>query len=166
MKKRRKAKTGCLGPVLALVVMAVLAAAVLQRRWFYRTNKSVYDPSQDPSMTLVTGYCDCEKCCGWERSDDGDPVYGYGPMKGKPKKIGVTASGKKAKHGTIAADRAFYKFGTKLFIPGYGAGVVEDVGGAIKGRRHLDVWFENHETALKWGRRWLKVEPIADGKTK
>lgn len=113
---------------------------------------------KDPSLVLVTGYCNCEKCCGWKKSwfGFGRPVYDYGPNKGKPKQVGVTASGTVAKHGTVAADPRIFKFGSRLDIPGYGTGRVEDVGGAIKGR-HIDIWFSSHEQALKWGTRWLKV---------
>ena len=93
----------------------------------------------------------------------GKPVYDYGPNKGKPKKVGVTASGIVASAGTVAADPMVFKFGTRLEIPGYGIGRVEDVGGAIKGR-HIDLWFPSHKEALKWGRRWLKVVPVAGGK--
>ncbi len=64
-----------------------------------------------------------------------------------------------ARHGTVAADPKVFPFGTRLQIPGYGTGVVEDVGGSIKGR-HIDVWFPTHETALLWGRRNLKVVPL------
>jgi 3D (Asp-Asp-Asp) domain-containing protein len=76
----------------------------------------------------------------------------------------VTASGIVASAGTVAADPKVFKFGTRLKIPGYGIGRVEDVGGAIKGR-HIDLWFSTHREALKWGRRWLKVVPVkeADG---
>ncbi len=35
--------------------------------------------------------------------------------------------------GTIAADTDHYPFGTRMYIPGYGWGKVEDRGGAIKG---------------------------------
>ena len=42
------------------------------------------------------------------------------------------ASGKMAKVGTIAADTSVYPFGTIMYIPGYGYGEVQDVGGAIK----------------------------------
>ena len=96
---------------------------------------------------------------GWRRNwfGFGEPVYNYGKLKGKPKKIGVTASGTKAKRGTIAADPRLYPMGTHLYVPGYGAGTVEDVGGAIKGR-HIDVWFPTHEEARRWGVRKLKVE--------
>ena len=107
---------------------------------------------------LVTGYCNCGDCCGWQFSwlGFGPPVYTYGPMKGKRKEIGVTAKGTQARLGTVAADPKVYPFGTRLLIPGYGTGVVEDVGGAIKGK-HIDVWFPSHQTALKWGKRNLKV---------
>jgi len=106
----------------------------------------------------VTGYCNCGKCCNWRRSwfGFGSPVYESGPLKGKRKQVGVTASGTKAHHGTVAADPLVFKFGTRLQIPGYGVGVVEDVGGSIKGR-HVDVWFPTHEAAVKWGRKWLKI---------
>lgn len=107
---------------------------------------------------LVTGYCNCGDCCGWRFSwlGFGPPVYTYGPMKGQRKEIGVTARGTVAHLGTVAADPKVFPFGTRLLIPGYGTGVVEDVGGAIKGK-HIDVWFPSHQTALNWGRRNLKV---------
>lgn len=116
-------------------------------------------PPVTPGLVTVTGYCNCGKCCGWRRNwfGFGEPVYNYGKLKGKPKKIGVTASGTKAKRGTIAADPRLYPMGTHLYVPGYGAGTVEDVGGVIKGR-HIDVWFPTHEEARRWGVRKLKVE--------
>ena len=116
---------------------------------------------EEKGDVLVTGYCSCGVCCGWRRSwlGLGPPVYSYGPMKGRRKKVGVTARGTVAKHGTVAADPKVFPFGTRLQIPGYGTGVVEDVGGAINGR-HIDVWFPSHEAARLWGRRELKVVPL------
>lgn len=108
---------------------------------------------------LVTGYCNCEQCCGWELDEFGEPVYNYGLMKGKPKAVGVTARGTTASTGTVAADPKVFPFGTRLSIPGYGTGVVEDVGGSIRGR-HIDVWFPTHEEALQWGCRKLHVEAL------
>ena len=108
----------------------------------------------------TTGYCKCQKCCGWERNWLGQPVYAYGPQKGERKKVGVTASGTKAKPGkTIAADVAVFPFGTRLKVPGYGTGVVEDRGGAIQGNR-IDLFFRTHQQALDWGRRRVQVEVI------
>jgi len=60
--------------------------------------------------------------------------------------------------GTIAADTGYYPFGTRIYVPGYGMGVVEDRGSAIKGPNRLDLFFESHEKALDWGRRQVKVE--------
>lgn len=57
---------------------------------------------------------------------------------------------------TVAADRARYPFGTCLEIEGIGPRIVQDVGGAIKGRM-LDVYFSSHDAALEFGRRELRV---------
>ncbi|HMO50459.1 MAG TPA: 3D domain-containing protein [Kiritimatiellia bacterium] len=113
-----------------------------------------------PSMYRleVTGYCPCEICCGWTRTWYGKPVIAYGPNKGKPKAVGITASGAKARRGTIAADTSIFPFGTVMYVPGYGYGVVEDRGGAIKGYK-IDLYFSSHQTAREWGRvrREVKV---------
>lgn len=147
--------------ILLTLVAGVVAAIAWSRldRWRHSGFFSFFVPA-DPSLVLTTGYCNCGQCCGWVRTKDGtgDPVYNYGPRKGKPKKVGYTATGNKAGHGTIAADPGVFCFGTKLEVPGYGTGVVDDVGGAIKGR-HIDLWFPTHDEARRWGRRWLKVVP-------
>ena len=59
--------------------------------------------------------------------------------------------------GTIAADTRYYPFGTRMYIPGYGWGVVEDRGGAIKGEERIDLFFDSHNQALRWGRRKVPV---------
>ena len=106
----------------------------------------------------VTGYCDCGDCCGWERSwlRLGTPVYSSGPNKGKPKEVGVTATGTETRHGTAAVDRRRFPYGTVFRVPGYGYARAEDTGGAIKGN-HIDLWFPTHDAALRWGRRTLTV---------
>jgi 3D (Asp-Asp-Asp) domain-containing protein len=104
----------------------------------------------------VTGYCKCGQCCGWHRTWYGMPVYSSGPSRGKRKAVGITASGVKARPGTIAADTSRYPFGTVMYVPGYGYGVVEDRGGAIRGD-HIDLYFTSHTRALEWGRRRLTV---------
>ena len=113
----------------------------------------------DEQELLVTGYCNCGKCCGWRKKwfFFGEPVYDYGKMKGAPKKVGVTASGAITARGTIAADPAVFPFGTRMGIPGYGSGTVQDIGGSIKGA-HIDIWFPLHEEAIAWGARRLKVK--------
>jgi len=102
----------------------------------------------------TTGYCPCGICCSWKRDLFGRPVN---KSNGRPKVVGQTASGTKAKPGTIAADPRYYPFGTILYVPGYGYGRVEDTGGDIKGRGRLDLFFTTHEQAKQWGRKSQKV---------
>lgn len=91
----------------------------------------------------VTAYCPCKKCCG-------------------PQAMGITASGKKVDYndgGFVAADTTVLPFGTKLLVPGYHADrpiEVIDRGGAIKGHK-LDVFYDTHEKAMEWGRKWVAV---------
>ncbi len=106
---------------------------------------------------IVTGYCKCGTCCGWERTWYGRPVYAYGPQKGQRKIVGMTASGTMARKGTIAADPKRYPFGTIMYVDGYGYGRVEDVGGAIKGE-HIDLYFYTHDEARRWGRQAKTVK--------
>lgn len=86
---------------------------------------------------LVTAYCKCEICTG--------------------KNDGVTKSGIKAEEGvTMAADESA-PFGTVFYIEGLGYRTVQDRGGDIKGKR-IDVYFDDHKEALKFGKKWLAVE--------
>lgn len=112
----------------------------------------------DTVVTMeVTGYCPCGRCCGWERNWWFRPVYAAGPLKGQRKEVGRTASGTKARPGTIAADTRKYPFGTIMYIDGYGYGRVEDRGGAIKGQK-IDLFFRSHRSALQWGRQQKRVK--------
>jgi len=90
----------------------------------------------------VTAYCACEQCCG-EYAD------------------GQTASGHNIQPGDafVAADKQ-YPFGTKMVIEGYNNDQpvkVLDRGGAIKANR-LDVFFDMHQEALKWGVKYIDVK--------
>jgi 3D (Asp-Asp-Asp) domain-containing protein len=106
---------------------------------------------------LATGYCRCGSCCGWKRNWRFRPVYASGSLKGRRKRVGVTAWGTKAKPGTIAADTRKFPFGTIMHIEGYGYGRVEDRGGAIKGD-HIDLFFRTHRQALAWGKQTRRVK--------
>jgi 3D (Asp-Asp-Asp) domain-containing protein len=120
---------------------------------------TVRPPARDPQVErslLTTGYCPCRECCGWHRNWLGRPVYASGPLKGRRKAVGITASGTRARHGTVAADATRYPFGTRLYIPDYGYGRVEDRGGGIRGD-HIDLFFASHREALQWGRRYRRV---------
>ncbi|SHE43919.1 G5 domain-containing protein [Alkalibacter saccharofermentans] len=92
---------------------------------------------------VATAYCSCSQCTG--------------PGNGT-----VTASGARTRaNHTIAASTQF-SFGTEFYIPHFrgnsnrGIFVVEDRGGAIKGNR-IDIYFNTHEEAIRFGRRTLKV---------
>jgi 3D (Asp-Asp-Asp) domain-containing protein len=97
----------------------------------------------------ATAYCSCKKCCDKDPSD---------------KWYGITASGKRAKWGTVAVDRKVIKLGSTLRIKGFPNTMfrAEDVGGAIKGR-HIDVWFPSHREALKFGVRNINIKRVRNG---
>lgn len=138
--------------LLFLVLATLLSGCATSRR--YRIPRH-----QEPEIVNMetTGYCKCGACCGWKRNWKFQPVVAYGPTKGQPKTVGITASGTVADWGTIAADTRYYPFGTVMHIPGYGWGRVEDIGGGIKGM-HIDLYFPSHKKALHWGREIKKVK--------
>ena len=94
---------------------------------------------------LATAYCSCEKCCGvWATKR---------PVDKNGEEIVYTASGSVAKQGrTVAADPTEYPYGTTIVFGGVEY-VVEDCGGAIKGSKRIDVYFNNHEDALSFGKK-------------
>ena len=99
-----------------------------------------YKPEPQPTykemLVEATAYCPCVKCCG--KSD------------------GITATGVKAKaNHTIAADPKILPYGTEILCS-MGEFVVEDCGGGIKGNQ-IDIFFDTHEEALKFGRRNLTI---------
>ena len=110
-----------------------------------------------PVRMVVTAYCPCGECCSWERNWLFRPVYAEGPNKGKLKDVGMCADGTRAGKGTIAADTRWYPFGTPIYVPGYGQGVVHDRGGAIAGPARIDLFFGSHRQAVEWGKREMTV---------
>ncbi len=60
--------------------------------------------------------------------------------------------------GTIAADTKYYPFGTRMYVPNYGYGIVEDRGSAIQGPKHIDLFFDSHSEALEWGNQYVDVD--------
>ena len=101
----------------------------------------------------ATAYCSCKKCCG--------------------KSNGITASGRKASIGTVACN--WLPFGTRLQIAPrasnskieafkrYPIGTVLDRGakslfGSKSNRiKHIDLWMESHQEALKYGVRQVNI---------
>ena len=65
-----------------------------------------------------------------------------------------------SRDGTIAADTRYYPFSTRMYIEGYGHGIVEDRGSAIKGPDRIDIYYDSHSEALEWGRQRMNVDII------
>ena len=95
-------------------------------------------------LFTVTSYCSCRICCG-----------AYSPeVTGRP---AHTATGTEPQEGrTIAVDPSVIPYGSHVVIEGFGTYIAEDCGGGVKGN-HIDMYFENHEDAIKFGRRQLYV---------
>jgi len=102
-----------------------------------KNNKSFY------MWVTATAYCPCAKCCG----------------RGSP---GITKTGRSAWTPGVAIDPRYIPLGSHIDIPGYnrsnnGSWVLcDDTGSKIKGAR-IDVRFDNHNEAKKWGRRSIKI---------
>ena len=144
-----------------VLAVAALAAAVscfclLEGCTVYRggSGPDTLDGRRATSVRMeATGYDSGQKSCNWTYDRQGRPVVASGPDKGKPKAVGITASGTRAQRGTIAADTDYYPFGTVMYVPGYGYGTVEDRGGDITGPHRIDLWFATEREALQWGRK-------------
>ena len=91
----------------------------------------------------LTAYCSCSLCCGkWANNRPNGIVYG--------------AIGEELKEGySIAVDPAVIAYRTEVIINGH-TYKAQDCGGAIKGNR-IDVYFENHNDALKFGVQYAEV---------
>ena len=89
----------------------------------------------------VSAYDACVECTG---KNPGDPGYG------------ITASGAVATaNHTIAVDPNVIPLGTHVIINGQEY-VAEDTGGAIQGNC-IDIYYEDHNEALKFGRKNIEV---------
>ena len=67
---------------------------------------------------------------------------------------GKTFLGTPVKQGTIAVDPKVIPLGTRIYVPGYGFGIAEDIGGSIKGKR-IDLGFET--LSGQWSAREVEV---------
>lgn len=91
----------------------------------------------------LTAYCSCTKCCGkWANN--------------RPNGVVIGASGEElTPNYSIAVDPDVIPYGTIVIIDGkeYKA---QDCGGSIKNNR-IDVYFNNHNDALKFGVQYKEV---------
>lgn len=110
------------------------------------------DAAPEPEWieAVATAYCPCEKCCG-------------GWALNRPDGIVYTASGAVAQTGvTIAADWSVFPPGTVVYIDGVGGRVVQDRGAAVKGNA-VDLYFEDHDEALVFGRQTVRLYVVEGG---
>jgi len=58
-----------------------------------------------------------------------------------------TASGLTVQHGVIAVTRSWYNLmvGQRMYIPGYGIGVVGDIGGGVPGKYWIDLAYSDND---------------------
>jgi 3D (Asp-Asp-Asp) domain-containing protein len=68
---------------------------------------------------------------------------------------GRTASGVRAGPGSIAVDPQLIPLGSRLYVEGYGYGVADDLGGAVRGSV-INVWLPC-SAARVWGVRYVSV---------
>ena len=98
-------------------------------------------------LWLTTAYCSCFRCCN--KSD------------------GIMASGRKVYPGAVACN--WLPFGTRLKV-GNRIYTVEDRGAkSLFGTKdnhikHLDIYMPTHKEALRYGRRWVDVEILRQGR--
>lgn len=86
----------------------------------------------------ATAYCPCEKCCGRWASRKRKWFVGVPEVR------------------IIATDPKVIPKGSRVEIYGMGIFYAEDTGSAIKGRK-IDIYYPEHQTALQFGRRKVKV---------
>ncbi len=119
---------------------------------------SVLAPQHEQIIKQVnvtaTGYTAGEESTG---KRPGHPAYG------------ITYSGVKVKRSyvsTVAADLSIFPLGSILYVPGYGYGVVADIGAKIKGKR-LDLYFDTtRQVYAQWGKKNVDVLLIKRGNGK
>lgn len=87
---------------------------------------------------MTTAYCPCNNA-----------------MEGGP----LAYDGTAVAYGTVAAYLAEFPLLTRMWIPGYGRGVVHDIGGAI-GWGHIDLAFATEGDAFNWGIRYKTIKVL------
>ena len=122
-------------PIAVLIVMLLLITYAI----------AFCTPKQKYFLLTTTAYYPGIECC-------------------YPHHDGLTATGAEAGYGCIAIDpKGPLKLGQKVYVEGYGYGVCNDVGSAIKGWR-IDVCFDTYEEAVEWGVQLVKVYVIKEVK--
>ncbi len=97
----------------------------------------------------VTAYCACEKCCGKWAS--------LRPLDERGNPIVVGAYGEVLASGISCASP--YPFGTEINLDGFGTVIVEDRTADWVVEKHgkniVDIYFDDHQTALEFGLQYM-----------
>lgn len=126
---------GIFGPITAKAVkefqksVNLTVNGIVDKETFTYIGRIAGEPSRY-SRSLVM------KASAYSAYDPGNGNYTYG--------------GNLLRKGLVAVDPAVIPLGTRLFVPGYGYAVADDIGGAIKGNR-IDLAFDSHGEALNFG---------------
>lgn len=67
-----------------------------------------------------------------------------------------TYRGTYLRRGLCAVDPNVIPFGTRLYVPGYGEAIADDIGGAIQGN-HIDLAMDSLDEAFEWGSKNITV---------
>ena len=105
----------------------------------YKKLDFLFNKMFQPMIVTATGYCPCDKCINVPKYRDGK-----------------TASMKPVKVGYIAVDTSVIPFGSEVYIEEMGVYTAEDRGAKIKGNK-IDIFFNTHEEALKFGVKRLHI---------
>lgn len=114
-----------------------------------KATETVPTDNGEELTVVATAYCGCVECCGeWSKEH---------PSRAEDEDFEqLTASGTVPKQGrTIAVDPDVIPLGSTVLLNGH-TYIAEDTGGAIQGDR-IDIYFEDHEEALEWGRQTVEV---------
>lgn len=84
------------------------------------------------------------------------PMVATGYTRYDPDCTDYTYRGTYLRRGLCAVDPDVIPLGTRLYIPGYGEALADDIGGAIVGN-HIDLAMDTRAEAFDWGRRHLTV---------
>lgn len=74
---------------------------------------------------------------------------------------GITASGEPVRKGICAMDKVngvIVPFGSKVYLPDGRVLEVKDRMGGGTLNNNLDIWIENKDECLRFGRQWLRCE--------
>ena len=75
----------------------------------------------------------------------------------------ITASGERLRKGIIAVRLSWYRYmkGLRVYVPGYGFGIIADVGGGIPGRHWIDLGYseEDYRPWHQWTTLYFLAPP-------